>query len=199
MKKILSLVLSALCAVVFSSTAGAQRFSFSTNIIDWGNLGTMNIEGGVAVSQHISLHTGVRVNPWVWNPGEPDDRLEDPFGENEDQFQNKKQAYNIGLRFWPWYIYSGWWFYAKGQYLEYDRGGLINHTREAGDSFGMSLGAGYTHMLHRNWNLEFGVGVWGGYAKYGVYRCTNCGQPAEQGEKAFILPDDVFISIAYIF
>ena len=177
----------------------AQRFSLETNFVEWANLGTMNLEAGISVSRHFSIHADTRINPWTFRPGNPEDRIEDPIGDSEKQFQNRKQAYAIGLRYWPWYVYSGWWFSLKGQYMEYDYGGFITHPREAGDAVGASLGAGYTYMLTPHWNIEFGASVWGGYKKYGSFRCTNCGQPTGSGQKLFILPDDVKVSLMYVF
>ena len=198
-KRLITFFLIAGALLLLSVPAGAQRYSVSTNFIEWANLVTMNVEGGVAVSQHFSVHAGVRLNPWVWRPGVPDDRFADPAGDDEKQFQNKKQSYCLSARWWPWYVYSGWWGYAKAQYSEYDHGGFLTHQREAGDAYGLGLGVGYTYMLHENWNIEFGAGLWGGKTRYGTYRCTNCGQPVESGQKFFILPDDVMVSLIYIF
>lgn len=176
-----------------------KRFSLSTNFVEWANLGTLNVEGGAAFSQNFSIHAGVRYNPWTYIKGNPDDRFVDPIGDSERQFENRKQAYSLSVRWWPWYIYSGWWGYVKGQYMEYNRGGLIRHTSEEGDAVGGGLGIGYTHMLHKNWNIEFGAGLWAGKTWYTDYRCTNCGSVVGQGDKFFLLPDDVFVSLVYIF
>lgn len=182
-----------------SRPARAQQLSFSTNMVEWANLGTFNAEAGVSIARHFSIHAGFRYNPWTFRAGNPDDRFVDPNGDSEKQFENRKQSYNLNLRFWPWYVYDGWWIYAKGQYTEYNRGGLINHWAEEGDAFGGGLGFGYTYMLHKHWNLEFGAGVWAGKTKYTKYRCTNCGVKEDEGEKFFILPDDVMISIVFVF
>lgn len=195
MKRILFcllLIFPCLCAF-------AQRYSVSTNFVEWANLGTVNADAGMAVSRHFSLHAGFRYNNWLYRKGDPDARLEDPSGDTERQFQNKKQAYNVTLRWWPWHIYSGWWGYVRAQYMEYNRGGLFRHIADEGDAVGGGIGFGYTYMIHKNWNVEFGAGVWAGYTKYTEYRCTNCGAISDSGEKAFILPDDVFVSLIYIF
>lgn len=193
------IVLPVLFLVFSTEEADAQRYSVSSNLVEWANLGTMNVEGSVAVARHFSLHAGLRYNPWTFRPGDPDDRLVDPLGDTERQFENRKQAYAIGARWWPWYIYSGWWVYARGQYMEYNRGGLIHHTAEEGDAFGLGVGLGYTYMLHKNWNIEFGAGAWGGVTMYTDYRCTNCGSVVSEGTKFFFLPDDVFLSLIYVF
>lgn len=182
-----------------SSPALAQRVSVSTNLVEWANLGTANAEAGVAVSQHFSLHAGFRYNNWSFRKGQPDDRLDDISGDAERQFQNRKQAYNFGFRYWPWHVYSGWWLYLRGQWQEYNRGGVFRHTAEEGDAYGAGIGFGYTYMLGKHWNVEFGIGGWGGYKTYKVYRCTNCGSVVEQGGKGFFLPDDVFVSFSFVF
>lgn len=201
MKK--TVIILALCVLsaAFGPDASAQRYSVATNLVEWANLGTINAEAGVAVSRHFSVHAAARYNPWTFRPGNPDDRLTDPLGDTELQFENRKQAYSLGVRYWPWYIYTGWWFYARGQYMEYNRGGLINHWAEEGDAYGLGLGFGYTYLLRKNWNIEFGAGVWGGYRDNTRYRCTNCGTVLDQGtgKGGFFLPDDVFISLIYIF
>lgn len=192
-------MLAAAAFLLSGKEASAQRFSLSTNSVEWFNFGTVNAEAGVAVSQHFSVHAAVRFNNWTFRKGDPEDRFEDPYGDTEKQFENRKQACALGVRYWPWYIYSGLWFYGRAQYMEYNRGGLIRHSAEEGDAYGIGLGAGYTHMLHKNWNIEFGVGVWGGRKTFSEYRCTNCGTVVDQGTKFFVLPDDVFISLIYIF
>ncbi len=196
---VLTALLVAAGFLVSSQEGQAQRYSVSTNVVEWANLGTINAEAGIAVAQHFSVHAGARYNNWTFLKGNPDDRFTDPEGDLERQFENRKQAYALGMRYWPWYIYSGWWGYVRGQYMEYNRGGLIRHSAEEGDALGVGLGIGYTHMLHRNWNIEFGLGAWGGVTRYTTYRCTNCGSIVDQGQKAFILPDDVFVSFIYVF
>lgn len=199
MKNLSALVFVVLAFLLGSAQARAQRFSVGTNLVEWANLGTINGEAGVAVAQHFSLHAGVRYNNWTFRPGVPEDRFEDPLGDTERQFENRKQAYALGVRYWPWYIYSGWWGYLRGQYMEYNRGGLIRHTAEEGDAYGVGAGVGYTRMLHKKLNIEFGLGLWGGQTRYTAYRCTNCGSVISQGTKFFLLPDDVFVSLIYIF
>lgn len=188
-----------LALLLFGVNARAQRFSVSTNLVEWANLGTVNGEAGVALAQHLSLHAGARYNNWTFRKGDPEDRFTDPSGDTERQFENRKQAYSLGVRYWPWYVYSGWWAYVRGQYMEYNRGGLFHHEAEEGDAVGVGLGFGYTLMIHRQWNIEFGAGGWAGYTNYRTYRCTNCGSVVDSGRKSFILPDDLFISFIYVF
>lgn len=186
-------------AAALCPRAAAQRYSVSTNLLEWANLGTVNAEAGMAVAQHFSLHAGVRYNNWTFRKGDPEDRFADPDGITERQFQNRKQAYSLGVRYWPWYIYSGWWAYLRGQYMEYNGGGILRHEAEEGDAVGAGLGLGYTLMIHKAWNIEFGAGVWGGRKRYREYRCTNCGSVLSEGVKPFVGPDDLYVSFIFVF
>ena len=189
MRRSIAILLLDIPLLLLSMTAGAQQFSVSTNLAGWADFGTANLEAGTAVARHISLHAGFRYNPWTFRP----------TTSEADQLQNRKRAFNAGIRWWPWHIYSGWWLGARGQWMEYNRGGIFSRSTEEGEAVGAGLSAGYTRMLHRNWNIEFGLGVWGGTTRYTTYACPTCGTVTDGGKKAFILPDDLMVSLIYIF
>jgi hypothetical protein len=169
-------------------TASAQKVSVSTNLIDYACLGTFNIETSLSVSQHWSLTAGARYNPFTFRVGDPD-----------RQFQYRQQSYSLGTRFWPWHSFSGWWVAGKLRYQEYNHGGIFSQETEEGDRAGMGLYAGYTYMISRHLNIEFGLGLWGGTAWYRRYSCPVCGLTTDTGRRWFLLPDDFMISLAYVF
>jgi hypothetical protein len=168
--------------------ASAQKVSVSTNVLDYLALGTMNIDVSYAFSRHWSAVAGVRYNPFTFMKGDP-----------QEQFQYRQQSYSAGVRMWPWHILSGWWFASKLRYQEYNVGGILRAETREGDRFGLGLYAGYTHMISRHFNVEFGVGVWGGLDIYSRYSCPACGHVMKSGTGIFILPDDIMISLAYVF
>jgi len=168
--------------------ARAQQVSVGVNALDIANMGTINAEAGVSVAQHVSLSASARINPWTFNKGDA-----------QKQKQNRHQTYAVGMRWWPWHVYSGWWVAGKAQFEEYNRGGFISRETEEGIAYGLGAGFGYTLMLANHWNLEFGAGVWGGYKTYTVYRCPTCGRIKEEGSKWFILPNEAILSINYVF
>lgn len=182
-KIIITLLLIAL--PIFCS---AQDWSVSTNAMDYVSLGTLNAEVSMATSRHISINASARINPWTFHKGDP-----------SKQMQNRQQTYAVGIRYWPWHIYSGWWMSGMAQYQEYNRGGIISATTEEGDAYGLSIGAGYSLMLHEHWNLDFGLSLWGGQKTFVTYACPSCGKITEKGAKWFFLPNDLRVSIAYIF
>ena len=182
-KIIITLLLIAL--PIFCS---AQDWSVSTNAMDYVSLGTMNAEASMATGRHICINASARINPWTFHKGDP-----------SKQMQNRQQTYAVGVRYWPWHIYSGWWMSGMAQYQEYNRGGIISATTEEGDAYGLSIGAGYSLMLHEHWNLDFGLSLWGGQKTFVTYACPSCGKITDKGAKWFFMPNDLRVSIAYIF
>ena len=178
-------VLIIICTTSLDSFA--QRWSIGTNLVDYVNLGTLNVESSVAISRHYSFSAGIRFNPWTFH-----------YGIEDRQFENRKRCCYAGVRYWPWHIYSGWWTGLQLQYQEYNRGGLPVLPAEEGDAYGLCLSLGYTLMVHKSFNIEFGVGAWSGAAAYTAYSCPYCGEIIDQGTKFFIWPNNVMVSLVYI-
>jgi hypothetical protein len=166
----------------------AQKLSISANLLDYACLGTLNMDVSYSVSRRWSVVAGARYNPFTFNAGDPD-----------EQFQYRQQSYAVGARMWPWHTMSGWWIAGKVRYQEYCYGGIFSDEAEEGDRFGAGLYAGYTYMLSPHWNLEFGVGMWGGRSWYKTYSCPACGITVDSGATWFARPDDVMMSFVYVF
>lgn len=178
----------AFAALLLLSAIGApaQDMGLTTNLADYANYGTLNAEASCALARRWTLSAGVKYNPFT-------------FGEGDDIVQNKRQAYSLGLRFWPWHVFSGWWLSAKTQWQEYSRGGIDSSETTEGDRFGGGLAGGYAYMLGKHFNASFGVGVWGGYDIYRKFSCPVCGLTVDSGEKFFVLPDELIVALTYVF
>ena len=192
MKKIIVLLI-----ICFPYMGFGQKLSLSTNLLEYANLGTLNMEASLALAQKFSVNTSVKYNPFTYNKGDV-----------EAQFQNRQRAFSLGVRYWPWHVYSDWWLGIKAQTQEYNKGGMDfmgnaseqnSLKTEEGDRYGLGLSAGYTLLINENLNLDFGLGLWGGVTKYYVYSCPNCGLLEKKGMKKFIKPNDVLISLVYVF
>ncbi len=166
--------------------AQAQKFSVSTDMVSWLNLGTINMEASAAVAKEITINAGMKYNPWS-------------FQTKNGQIQDRQATYNIGVRWWPWHIYSGWWFGGDFQYQEYNRGGILSQQAEEGDAYGAAFSAGYTLMVNKSLNIEFSLGGWLGGTQYTTYACTTCGRIVDVGKKFFVRPNDVSIALMFIF
>ena len=201
MKKLIATLLSLLFIIFFGAAAAtAQTWAVAVNAADAVELGTIGVEGSAAVGQHWSIHANAKVNPWTFGRRDTSADNNGLFqSPNPDQKQDRKQVYAAGVRWWPWNVYSGWWVGGKAQYQEYNRGGVFTKTAEEGDDFGAALSGGYSLMLKEHWNLDFGLGVWGGWTKYRKYEYPENGKLIEQGHKWFFLPNEVILSVVYIF
>lgn len=187
--KLNSLRRSLLAAVLFllSSAAYAQRFNISTNLLEYVNLGTLNVDASYSVAKNWSVGIGARYNPFSFE------------SRNRGVFYNRQQSYSFGARYWLWHVNSGWWFGSKIRYQEYSSGGWRSSGAEEGDRYGLGLYGGYSYMILPHLNLEFGLGLWSGGVRYRTYSCPVCGITESSGDKIFILPDDLTIALAYVF
>ena len=168
--------------------ARAQRWALSTNVPDYVALGTLNIRGDAGVSQHWSVNSSMKYNPWTFHAG-----------DIESQMENRQLTIAAAARYWPWNVFSGWWVESGLQYQEYNRGGISKPETEEGDAFGLKLAAGYTLMLYKNFNVDFGLGLWGGSKIFKVYDCPSCGRIKDRGTKGFVRPNELIVALAYIF
>ena len=182
MKKIFLLLL------LFAATHGlrAQNFALSTNILDYADFVTLNLEASYGFARHWSVNTALKYNPFS-------------YGKGEDIMQHKQRAVSTGIRYWPWHVYSGWWLEADARYQEYNAGGILSPETSEGDRFGLGLRAGYTYMPSPSLNLDFGIALWSGYDIYTVYECPECGKVIDSGAKYFVMPADFIVALTYIF
>lgn len=157
---------------------GPQKFAISTNIIDYLDRGTINLGVSLALSRHFSGELQYRNNPFK-------------HGSGDDIVLNQKTVYSIGARYWPWICFSGWWIKGAVQAENYVRQNYITaiygDELKRGTGFGASIGGGYSLMLSKSFNIDLGADIWGGI------------DTTSSGNKAFILPNNLYLCIAYVF
>ena len=177
MKQLGKTLLTALL-LVGALPLAAQRFSVGSDAVRALMLGTLSADASVAVARQYSLHAGAALNPWTFRSGNPD-----------KQVQLRQFSLTGGVRWWPWHVYSGWWAGVDAGYMLYNAGGIFKRETEEGDAFGARVWGGYSVMLSERWNLDLGLGAWGGWKKYTRYDCPLCGVMQEQGSGVFFVPD----------
>ena len=177
------------CAALLAAEreSHAQRFNISTNLLEYVNLGTLNLDASFGVAKNWSLNAGVRYNPFSYESAQ------------RGVFYNRQRSLSFGARYWLWHLNSGWWLGSKLRYQEYSSGGWRSDSTEEGDRYGVGMYAGYSYMIFPHFNLDFGLGLWGGGSAYRRFSCPVCGITEAEGRRAFILPDDLLISLVYVF
>lgn len=180
MKRLL-IVLSFLLVTAF--TGRAQIVSVQTNVLDYAALGTLNLQAQVSFAQNYSVFVDGRINPWK-------------FGNAEDPMQLAHKKLSAGLRFWPWYVYSGWWVGASVQWSDFTRRKIFKLPNVvAKNGVGGGLSFGYSFMLHKNLNLDLGAGVC--VTRYSSYVVNDI--PDNKGSQTFVEPDFLSVSLVYVF
>lgn len=178
-----------LTALLLSLNSFAQKWSISTNALDYVDFATLNIEGTVAVSRHIVLDVGIKYNPWTFGNKSVPSLVK----------QARQRTFYAGIKWYPWFIYDGWHINAMAGYKEYNVGGIFKQQTEEGDAFGGGISGGYTLPIHKNLNLDFTAGLWVGHKNYTVYSCPVCGRVENSGSKVFVMPNDVAVSLTWVF
>lgn len=126
-----------------------KNWALSVNLADVARLGAAQAGIQYGISRHVSIDAAARVN-------------------------RVSQTFSAGARWWPWYIYSGWW--VKG----------LAQVENAEEAYGMGLSAGYSLILSRWLNLDLGLGGWGG--RKGT------------GDKSwFLSPNEVTAALMFVF
>ena len=165
-----------------------RSFALATNILSWFALGTINLEAQYEVDRHWTIEGKVKYNPWTFNKNV------------EGQFQMSQRGFAMGGRWWPWYAFAGWWIGADAQFKNYRVGGMPWHkTPEEASAVGASLGFGYSVLVTKWFNLDFGISGWGGYKNYTQYEDSRFLTPVKTGNKWFIAPNDITVSAVFIF
>lgn len=183
------LTLVVVVAGLSTGSAAAQTFSVGTNALELANFGTLSLQAGMGVAQHLSVVAEARCNPWQFHSGKRDILV-----------RNQQLTAGAGLRYWPWYVNSGWWVEGKGQFQKFSRTGVWRPALEEAKAVGAALGFGYTLMLNEHLNIEFGASGWAGrYLEYNLYCCPDCMDIRDSGPRGFIAADTVYCSIIYVF
>lgn len=169
--------------------ANGQKWAVSTNTLQWLTIGTINAECAYSIDRHFTIHAGGTANPFD---------MDSPTGL---YLKNRQFGGYVGARYWPWHVYSEWWVGAKLQYKNFEHVGLLTPNYTLGEAVGAGISGGYSCIINKHFNVDFGIGVWGGrIIDYTQYKGkVKEGKIKEQGAKNFFYIDNIMISLVYIF
>lgn len=165
----------------------AQHFALSTNLLEWADLGTVNLNAAVSASRHFSIEAGTRYNPFKFTK------------QSGLEIMDRETTAYVGAKYWPWYVFSGMWIGCKVQYSDFENTGIWRYAIDEGKGVGGGLSIGYTLMVTPHFNIDFGIGGWGGRLfEHTLYHCLNCMVVRENGPKYFLKLDEISISLMFI-
>lgn len=162
----------------------AQNTYIATNLLGYLNFGTINAEFGLSPWAKWSLYARGNYNPFTY--------------KIEKQFQNRVASIALGGKYWFWYNNSGWFLNSHATYSKYNTGGVFDSYSYEGDAISITAGGGYALILNKKWNLDFGIGIQGGYTSFVKYACPKCGKVMERDKKIFITPSNILVQLTYI-
>ena len=165
-----------------------RTFALSTNIVNLAILGTINLGAQYEISRHWTLEGKLNYNPWTFRRG------------TDNQYQLGQQSFALGARWWPWYSFAGFWMSADAQFKNYRTGGIAFFQKaEDGMAYGASLGLGYSFIINKHFNIDFGISGWGGYKQFVRYEDAKFKKAVGYGKGVFISPDEVSIAATFLF
>ena len=170
------------CATLFHGKAVAQNFYVGTNLADYLYLVTLNAEAGMNVSPQWSIYIKGKYNPFSYN-----------FGK---QVQHKQATVALGTKYWFWYHNSGWFLNSHIEYSRYNYGGIIDRYGYQGNAYGLNLGGGYSLILSKKLNIDFGAALGVGYTQYSKYMCPACGKFIEKKKKIYVAPANLLVQLS---
>lgn len=130
-----------------------------------------------------------------------------PFSSSQSTERGKYWLVQPELRLWRCEPFSGHFWGVHFMVGEYNIGdkslpfGLYRGTKDAryeGSILGAGFSYGYQWVLSPRWGIEAEIG--GGYvrAKYERYRCIHCGEKTGEGNKHYLGPTKVALSVVYL-
>ncbi len=159
-----------------------NQYSIGTNLLGWAYFGTANFEFNASLSNKFSVFAGGKYND-----------LQFVTKGHKEVFNNQISGY-AGVKWWPWFVNTGWWVGIKGQYSDFSTAGIQSSYQRDGIAVGGGLSGGYSFMLGSHFNLDLGAGVWGGaYLDYVDY------QAPDKKPGMFVKMDNIQVSFIYIF
>lgn len=183
MKRLLIIAMTVLGLTALSSERGsAQFYSLSTNVAALAT-GSVNAEWSMTLNRSWSLHLGGSVNPW---------RIE--------QFRIQHLMVRPSIRWWASESYRGWWLGSHfcGAYAHVGIPRLMKRKYE-GVAMGGGLDVGYTWAMDTRWNIEVGLGAGAYYVDMWAGRCHTCSYRADEVRRWVFLPDNIKVSMIYLF
>lgn len=168
----------------------AQNIVAKTNIL-YDMTSTINLGMEFGLGPKWTLDLSGNYNPWTFS----------------DNHKIKHWMVQPEVRYWTCQRYRGHFIGLHTHYAFYNLSGtlpwgiktnFIKNNRYQGWLAGTGVSYGYQWILSNRWNLEVTVGLGYAYAKYDKYPCYRCSEKKNSGNKHFVGPTKVGLSLIYV-
>jgi len=191
--------MKAVFAAAFLLTVGspnvvAQQVALKTNLLyDASTTPNLGLEIGAGKKHTLQVFYGL--NPWK-------------FGHAPSEKFLKHWVVNPEYRYWFCHRFNGSFLGIHAFGGQYDAYGIkppfgwwdeLKDYRHEGWFIGGGFAYGYQWVLSRHWNFEASVGIGAAYITYDKFNCGICGAKIGDGDKIYIGPTKLALSLLYMF
>ncbi len=172
----------------------AQQVALKTNLLyDAATTPNLGIEIGVGEKHSVQVFYGL--NPWK-------------FGHGDDVKFLKHWVVNPEWRHWFCHRFNGSFvgihafggqFNAAKIKMPFGWWKELEDNRFEGWFVGGGISYGYQWVMSKHWNLEAAIGVGAAYIKYDKFGCGSCGKKLDDGDKIYVGPTKLALSLMYLF
>lgn len=174
---------------VESKADDRYHWAVSTNLAKWAFLGTANLGLHFPLAKSWSAELQGRYNPWTYHNDSDSRRM-----------TWRERTLAAGGRGWLNGCFEAGPYIGLGaQYAQFNRGGVFGDKTYEGVAYGAYLKAGWLARITDHWKFEAGLGFIGAWADYDVYKCSVCGRQLDSRERWILFPDELNLSIVYVF
>ncbi|MCR4582616.1 MAG: DUF3575 domain-containing protein [Prevotella sp.] len=172
----------------------AQQVALKTNLLyDAATTPNLGMEVGVGKKHSVQVFYGL--NPWK-------------FGSGDDQKYLKHWVINPEWRHWFCHRFNGSFVGIHALGGQFDALKIktpfgwwkeLEDHRFEGWFIGGGISYGYQWVMSKHWNFEAAIGVGAAYIKYDKFGCGTCGKKLGDGDKIYIGPTKLALSLMYLF
>jgi len=187
-------IATAVLVFVCTSQVHAQQVALKTNLL-YDATATPNLGLEVGVGKKHSVQVFYGLHPWK-------------FGEGSDQKFLKHWVLNPEWRHWFCHRFNGSFvgihafggqFNAANIKTPFGWWKELEDHRIEGWFIGGGISYGYQWILSRHWNLEAAIGIGAAYIDYDKFGCGICGKKLDDGDKIYVGPTKLALSLMYLF
>jgi hypothetical protein len=186
------LVAIAVMALFGSITCHAQQVAVKTNLL-YDATATPNLGVEIGVGKKHSFQVFYGLHPWK-------------LGSDEKYL--KHWVINPEWRHWFCHRFNGSFvgihafggeFNASKIKMPFGWWKELRDNRFEGWFVGGGISYGYQWVMSKHWNLEAAIGVGAAYIKYDKFGCGSCGKKLDDGDKIYVGPTKLALSLMYLF
>ena len=168
----------------FSLKGFGQFYHARTNLIGLGS-GNINVELGLTLDRHFSLHIPLQYNPFYYSK------------RKNTKFQNLTVL--PGARYWFRESFREQFVGLSLVGSRYNIGNVWDNYRYDGYGVGVGFSFGWAYPMSPRWNIEWEVGAAALWASYEKFVAKNSGWSFGKYREWKTIPHKAAVSLIYLF